>query len=52
LLWANTGLGFAIALVQWDVARFNTTQRHSWVTAAAMRAAMSFARGIERRRVR
>jgi hypothetical protein len=37
LTWANSGLGFFIALVQWQVARFNSTGRATPITRLAMR---------------
>lgn len=53
LVWWSCGLvgrllnaigGLAIALVQWDVARFNASGRHSRVTILALRAYSSWAR--------
>ncbi len=52
LLWASTLLGFAIAWVQWDVARFNSTGRHSWTTRTAMRASLALGRWLDRWRAR
>jgi hypothetical protein len=37
LVWGNTLLGFLIAWAQWDVARFNTTRRHSALTRFVLR---------------
>ena len=52
LIWANTLLGFAIAWVQWDVARFNSTGRHSRTTRTAMRANLVLGRWLNRWRAR
>lgn len=35
--WAVAGMGFFIAWAQWDVARCNATQRHSWFTRLMVR---------------
>ncbi|MEI7821275.1 MAG: hypothetical protein WCK55_10185 [Verrucomicrobiota bacterium] len=40
----NTVCGLAIAWIQWDVARFNATGRHSRITMLALRAYSRWAR--------
>jgi len=35
--WAVSGMGIFIAWCQWDVARCNATQRHSWFTRLMVR---------------
>ena len=52
LLWANSLIGFGIAWVQWDVARFNASGRHSWATRTAMRANLALGRWLARWRAR
>jgi hypothetical protein len=48
LLWSNGVLGFVIAWIQWDVARFNSTGRHSAVTRFALRVYTRWGRGSSR----
>ena len=40
----NAACGLAIAYVQWDVARYNRSGRHSRVTSMALRAYFAWAR--------
>lgn len=48
LLWGNAVLGFVIAWIQWDVARFNSTGRHSAITGFALRVHHRWGRGSSR----
>lgn len=49
LLLANSLLGLFIAAIQWDVARFNTTRRPSWVTTWLLQLSARAAAWLERR---
>ena len=44
VVWANSCLGCGVAWVQWDVARFNATGRHSIATRLATRGYARWAR--------
>jgi hypothetical protein len=46
--WSAAFLGFLVAWIQWDVARFNTTGRQSWITRRIHRSFLKW----QRRRIR
>ena len=37
LTWGSVALGLFVAWAQWDVARFNSTRKHSWFTRKVLR---------------